>query len=107
LEELGILADADDEGVLFQIFTNPIGDRPTFFIEIIQRIGCQYESEVDSEKKVEERPGCGGFGKGNFRYLFKAIEVTDSTKNLTFNPLYLLLSYFVFSIPLCRTMKKL
>eukprot|EP00529_Nitzschia_sp_RCC80_P018881 CAMPEP_0113505324 /NCGR_PEP_ID=MMETSP0014_2-20120614/35247_1 /TAXON_ID=2857 /ORGANISM="Nitzschia sp." /LENGTH=507 /DNA_ID=CAMNT_0000400611 /DNA_START=25 /DNA_END=1545 /DNA_ORIENTATION=- /assembly_acc=CAM_ASM_000159 len=41
LEELGILADADDEGVLLQLFTKPVGDRPTFFFEIIQRIGCQ------------------------------------------------------------------
>ena len=60
--ELGILADADPDGVLLQIFTKPLPDRPTFFFEIIQRVGC------------EGRPGCGGFGKGNFRALFKAIE---------------------------------
>ena len=74
LEELGILADADDEGILLQLFTKPIGDRPTFFIEIIQRIGCRYTPEGSSE--VLERPGCGGFGQGNFRELFKSIEVS-------------------------------
>jgi len=76
LEELGILADADDEGILLQVFTKPIGDRPTFFVEIIQRIGCLYTLE-DSEQQLE-RPGCGGFGQGNFRELFKAIEVRIS-----------------------------
>ena len=40
LEELGILADKDDLGVLLQIFTKPLGDRPTIFIEIIERVGC-------------------------------------------------------------------
>lgn len=73
LEELGILADADDEGILLQVFTKPIGDRPTFFVEIIQRIGCYYTPEGSDEQM--ERPGCGGFGQGNFRELFKAIEV--------------------------------
>jgi 4-hydroxyphenylpyruvate dioxygenase len=73
LEELGILADADDEGILLQLFTKPIGDRPTFFIEIIQRIGCRFTPE-DSEEELE-RPGCGGFGQGNFRELFRSIEV--------------------------------
>ena len=39
-EELGVLADKDDaEGVLLQVFTKPVGDRPTLFLEIIQRIG--------------------------------------------------------------------
>jgi len=75
LQELGILADADDEGLLLQIFTKPIGDRPTFFCEIIQRVGCQFIEEGSSD--VLERPGCGGFGKGNFRELFKAIEVSS------------------------------
>jgi len=40
LETLGILADRDDQGVLLQIFTKPLGDRPTVFIEIIERVGC-------------------------------------------------------------------
>eukprot|EP00560_Eucampia_antarctica_P005702 CAMPEP_0197835260 /NCGR_PEP_ID=MMETSP1437-20131217/25248_1 /TAXON_ID=49252 ORGANISM="Eucampia antarctica, Strain CCMP1452" /NCGR_SAMPLE_ID=MMETSP1437 /ASSEMBLY_ACC=CAM_ASM_001096 /LENGTH=522 /DNA_ID=CAMNT_0043440555 /DNA_START=139 /DNA_END=1707 /DNA_ORIENTATION=+ len=78
LEELGLLADADEEGVLLQVFTKPIGDRPTFFIEIIQRIGCQYESKEDPDQTMEN-PGCGGFGKGNFRELFKAIEEHEKT----------------------------
>jgi len=75
LEELGILADADDEGLLLQIFTKPIGDRPTFFIEIIQRIGC----DINASDGVKERPGCGGFGQGNFRELFKSIEKHEKT----------------------------
>jgi 4-hydroxyphenylpyruvate dioxygenase len=77
LEELGILADADDEGILLQIFTKPIGDRPTFFFEIIQRVGCRYKPE--GEDTDMERPGCGGFGRGNFRELFKAIEEHERT----------------------------
>ena len=36
VRELGILADKDDQGVLLQIFTKPVGDRPTLFLEIIQ-----------------------------------------------------------------------
>lgn len=91
LEELGILADADEEGVLLQIFTKPLGDRPTLFLEIIQRIGCVLEdSDLEAEKegedsslsrqgKIKERPGCGGFGQGNFRELFKAIEDHEKT----------------------------
>jgi 4-hydroxyphenylpyruvate dioxygenase len=43
IEELGILADKDDQGVLLQIFSKPLGDRPTVFLEIIQRIGCMRE----------------------------------------------------------------
>ena len=67
------MADADDEGILLQLFTKPIGDRPTFFFEIIQRIGCITK---DPETEVEmERSGCGGFGQGNFKELFKSIEV--------------------------------
>ncbi len=56
LEELGILVDEDEEGYLLQLFTNPIQDRPTLFFEIIQRKGAQ------------------GFGKGNFKALFKSFE---------------------------------
>ncbi|KAL3809892.1 hypothetical protein ACHAXA_008544 [Cyclostephanos tholiformis] len=102
-EELGILADVDDEGVLLQIFTKPLGDRPTLFLEIIQRIGCVLteddhndndatdrkemgEEEGGSEgigvrraRKMRERPGCGGFGVGNFRELFKSIEDFEKT----------------------------
>jgi 4-hydroxyphenylpyruvate dioxygenase len=78
LEELGILADADDEGVLLQLFTKPVGDRPTFFFEIIQRIGCIVQSTENPEATFE-RPGCGGFGQGNFRELFKSIEDHEKT----------------------------
>jgi 4-hydroxyphenylpyruvate dioxygenase len=56
LKELGILVDSDDEGYLLQIFTKPVTDRPTFFFEIIQRKGAR------------------GFGIGNFKALFEAIE---------------------------------
>jgi len=63
--ELGILIDKDDEGILLQIFTKPLFDRATIFIEIIQR-KCMGET-IDI-------PGCGGFGKGNFKALFEAIE---------------------------------
>lgn len=56
LAELGILVDRDDGGYLLQIFTQPVQDRPTFFYEIIQRQGAE------------------GFGKGNFKALFEAIE---------------------------------
>ena len=38
VKELGLLADKDDQGVLLQIFTKPVGDRPTLFLEIIQVI---------------------------------------------------------------------
>ncbi|PPD98729.1 hypothetical protein GOBAR_DD04255 [Gossypium barbadense] len=72
-EELGILVDRDDQGTLLQIFTKPVGDRqrPTIFIEIIQRIGCLVK---DEEGKQYQKGGCGGFGKGNFSELFKSIE---------------------------------
>lgn len=66
IERLGILADRDDQGILLQIFTRPVGDRPTLFLEIIQRIGCS--------QGADQKPGCGGFGKGNFKDLFKSIE---------------------------------
>ncbi len=57
LQKLGILIDVEGTGYLLQIFTKPIGDRPTFFYEIIQR-----------------RNGAQGFGQGNFQALFEAIE---------------------------------
>jgi 4-hydroxyphenylpyruvate dioxygenase len=56
LRRLKILVDKDDEGYLLQIFSKPLQDRPTVFFEIIQRKGSR------------------GFGKGNFRALFEAIE---------------------------------
>ncbi|CAH9054776.1 unnamed protein product [Cuscuta epithymum] len=69
-EELGILVDRDDQGTLLQIFTKPVGDRPTMFIEIIQRIGCM----IKEEGQTYQKGGCGGFGKGNFSELFRSIE---------------------------------
>ena len=75
-EELGILVDRDDQGTLLQIFTKPVGDRPTMFIEIIQRVGCMLKNE---EGKVHQKGGCGGFGKGNFSELFKSIEEYEKT----------------------------
>lgn len=56
LQRRKILVDRDEDGYLLQIFTKPLGDRPTVFFEII------------------ERHGSLGFGKGNFKALFEAIE---------------------------------
>jgi 4-hydroxyphenylpyruvate dioxygenase len=56
IRNLGILVDRDDEGYLLQLFTQPVQDRPTLFYELIQRKGSR------------------GFGKGNFKALFEAIE---------------------------------
>ncbi|HSB88775.1 MAG TPA: 4-hydroxyphenylpyruvate dioxygenase [Anaerolineales bacterium] len=56
LRDLGILVDRDDEGYLLQVFSRPIQDRPTSFVEVIQRHGSR------------------GFGKGNFKALFEALE---------------------------------
>jgi 4-hydroxyphenylpyruvate dioxygenase len=56
LQKLGILVDRDDDGYLLQIFTKNVQDRPTVFIEVIQRKGAR------------------GFGEGNFKALFEAIE---------------------------------
>jgi 4-hydroxyphenylpyruvate dioxygenase len=56
LQRLGILADRDDDGYLLQIFTKTAQDRPTLFFEVIERHGAR------------------GFGEGNFRALFEAIE---------------------------------
>jgi len=73
VQEFGILADRDTEGVLLQIFTKPVFDRPTLFVEIIQRI-CHGE--------VVDKPGCGGFGKGNFRALFQSIERLQAARDM-------------------------
>ncbi|BBN09409.1 4-hydroxyphenylpyruvate dioxygenase [Marchantia polymorpha subsp. ruderalis] len=75
-DELGILVDKDDQGVLLQIFTKPLGDRPTVFVEIIQRVGCM---EKAKNGQLIQRGGCGGFGKGNFSELFKSIEEYEKT----------------------------
>ncbi|CAM2068613.1 4-hydroxyphenylpyruvate dioxygenase [Sulfidibacter corallicola] len=56
LKRLNILVDRDEEGYLLQLFTQPLGDRPTLFFEFIQREGCE------------------GFGQNNFQSLFESIE---------------------------------
>ncbi|KAI9395242.1 hypothetical protein POPTR_005G205200v4 [Populus trichocarpa] len=66
----------NDQGTLLQIFTKPVGDRPTIFIEIIQRVGCMLKDEKGREY---QKSGCGGFGKGNFSELFKSIEEYEKT----------------------------
>ncbi|EWM22209.1 4-hydroxyphenylpyruvate dioxygenase [Nannochloropsis gaditana] len=80
VEELGLLVDKDDQGVLLQVFTRPVGDRPTLFLEIIQRVGCTVDKE--GKRLPEQAPGCGGFGKGNFSELFKSIEEYEKTLNV-------------------------
>ena len=54
VEEMGVLVDVDDQGVLLQIFTKPLGDRPTVFIEIIERVGCLRERRVAPGAEVKE-----------------------------------------------------
>lgn len=56
VQSLNILVDFDDAGYLLQLFTKPLMDRPTVFLEVIQR------------------EGNSGFGAGNFKSLFEAIE---------------------------------
>jgi len=56
IQSLNILIDFDEGGYLLQLFTKPLMDRPTVFIEIIQR------------------ENFAGFGAGNFKSLFEAIE---------------------------------
>lgn len=51
-------------------------DRPTIFIEIIQRVGCMLK---DDAGQMYQKGGCGGFGKGNFSELFKSIEEYEKT----------------------------
>jgi 4-hydroxyphenylpyruvate dioxygenase len=62
IRELGILVDHDDEGYLLQIFSRPLQDRPTAFIEVIERHGSR------------------GFGKGNFKALFEALEIEQDRR---------------------------
>ncbi len=66
LQKLKILIDYDDKGYLLQIFTKPVSDRPTLFFEIIQRYNHS------------------GFGAGNFKALFRTIEIDQELRhNLT------------------------
>jgi len=76
-QELGLLVDRDDQGILIQVFTRPVGDRPTLFLEIIQRVGCMVPSDNESQEHLVQKPGCGGFGKGNFKELFKSVELFE------------------------------
>lgn len=62
IEEYNILADRDENGYLLQIFTKPVQDRPTLFLEVIQRAGCE------------------SFGKGNFKALFQSIELEQKRR---------------------------
>lgn len=62
LQEQKILCDKESTGYLLQLFTKPIGDRPTFFYEFIQREGAE------------------GFGKGNFQALFESIELDQKLR---------------------------
>lgn len=62
LKQRKILVDRDEDGYLLQIFTKPVQDRPTVFFELI------------------ERHGSLGFGKGNFKALFEAIEREQDTR---------------------------
>lgn len=74
----GVLIDRDDRGVLLQLFTRPVGDRATLFLEVIQRIGCEGEGPGG----VGQAGGCGGFGKGNFAALFKSVEDEERLRTL-------------------------
>ncbi|GAB0098669.1 4-hydroxyphenylpyruvate dioxygenase [Sergentomyia squamirostris] len=62
LQELQILIDYDENGYLLQIFTKNMQDRPTLFIEVIQRHNHN------------------GFGAGNFKSLFEAIELDQAKR---------------------------
>lgn len=62
LKQLRILVDRDEEGYLLQLFSKPVEDRPTLFFEMIQRAGSR------------------GFGKGNFKALFEAIEAEQARR---------------------------
>lgn len=72
LQALNILVDYDDNGYLLQIFTKPVEDRPTVFLEVIQRNHHE------------------GFGAGNFKSLFESLEreqelrgnLTDTTNGI-------------------------
>jgi len=63
LQEHGILCDKESDGYLLQLFTKPVGDRPTFFFEFISRKGNSM-----------------GFGKGNFQTLFESIELDQKLR---------------------------
>jgi len=71
LQKLQILIDYDDNGYLLQIFSKPCQDRPTLFLEVIQRHNHQ------------------GFGAGNFKALFESIELEQNERgNLFYKNIY-------------------
>jgi 4-hydroxyphenylpyruvate dioxygenase len=62
LRELSILVDSDEEGQLMQVFTRSLHTRPTWFLEIIERRGAR------------------GFGGGNVKALFEAVEAEQASR---------------------------
>ncbi|KAL8916173.1 MAG: hypothetical protein Q9172_006420 [Xanthocarpia lactea] len=62
VERLKILIDFDEGGYLLQIFSRPVGDRPTVYVEIIQRENFE------------------GFGAGNFKGLFEAVQMEQEKR---------------------------
>jgi len=62
LQDQQILVDFDENGYLLQIFSKNMQDRPTLFIEVIQRYNFE------------------GFGAGNFKSLFEAIELEQDRR---------------------------
>lgn len=91
-KELQILVDYDENGYLLQIFTKPMQDRPTLFLEVIQR----HNHQVTIFKKLvsnwfrfvlyfffqnfEHLSDTQGFGAGNFKALFEAIELDQGAR---------------------------
>ena len=89
MEKQGILVDYDDKGYLLQIFTKarprtprrpsppqPLEDRPTLFIEIIQR----HNNQVPRRGAAPRRSLLQGFGAGNFKALFISIEQDQAAR---------------------------
>merc|ERR1712181_170829 len=79
IQRLKILIDYDDNGYLLQIFTKPLQDRPTVFIEVIQRHNHQ------------------GFGAGNFKALFECIELDQATRGNLELAQYVCIQIFQYS----------
>ena len=62
IKDLHIMVDFNETGYLLQIFSRPVTDRPTVFIEIIQRVGAE------------------GFGAGNFQKLYASVEIAQKKR---------------------------
>ncbi|WP_316433465.1 4-hydroxyphenylpyruvate dioxygenase [Leptolyngbya sp. NK1-12] len=70
-----VLADwppDNPQALLLQAFTQPIFDQPTFFFELIER--RTYRLEMPYGQNHQPMRTAEGFGEGNFRALFEAIE---------------------------------